>query len=91
MRAVVKMLAEFDPDRMQEEFDKLLNKGLVPAKMRYWDLFRDKRREMATDPETSFRQLFGEAFAKAYEEQLNQLKAHERGRPGSPNRAPSDT
>jgi len=92
MRAAFeKMLAEFDPDRMQEEFDKLLNKGLVPAKMRYWDLFRDKRREMATDPETSFRQLFGEAFAKAYEEQLNQLKAHERGRPGSPNRAPSDT
>ena len=26
--------------------------------------------EIAKDPETSFRKLFGEAFAKAYEEQL---------------------
>ena len=87
------MLAEFDPDRMQEEFDKLLNKGLVPAKLRYWDLYRDKRREMVKDPETSFRRLFGEAFARAYEEQLNQLKAHERGsrRAGSTKRRPSDT
>jgi len=92
MRAAFEaMLAEFDPDRMQEEFDKLLNKGLVPAKLRYWDLFRDKRREMVKDPETNFRRLFGETFARAYEEQLNQLKAHERGRAGSPSRTPSDT
>ena len=32
------MLAEFDPDRLQQEFDRQLNKGLVPAKLRYWDL-----------------------------------------------------
>jgi type VI secretion system FHA domain protein len=93
MRAAFEaMLAEFDPDRMQEEFDRLLNKGLVPAKLRYWDLYRDKRREMAKDPEASFRRLFGEAFARAYEEQLSELKAHERGssRAGSTNRTPTD-
>jgi type VI secretion system FHA domain protein len=71
------MLAEFDPDRLQEEFDRQLNKGSllsVPAKLRYWDLYRDRCRDMVKDPETSFRELFGEEFAKAYEDQLKRLK-----------------
>ncbi len=76
------MLAEFDPDRMQEEFDRQLKKGSllsVPAKLRYWDLFREKRDEIAKDPETSFRELFGEEFAKEYEEQLRRLKVQGKG------------
>jgi type VI secretion system FHA domain protein len=75
------MLAEFDPDRLQEEFDHQLKKGAllsVPAKLRYWDLYRDKIHDMVRDPETSFRELFGEEFAKAYEEQLRRLKAQGR-------------
>jgi type VI secretion system protein len=84
------MLAEFDPDRLQEDFDRQPNKGLVPGKLRYWDLFREKRRQMVKDPEATFRQLFGEEFARAYEEQLKQLKARDAGvaggssRPGEP-------
>jgi type VI secretion system FHA domain protein len=76
------MLAEFDPDRLQEEFDRQLKKGSllsVPAKLRYWDLFREKRDEIAKDPETSFRELFGEEFAKEYEEQLRRLKVQGKG------------
>jgi type VI secretion system protein len=70
------MLAEFDPDRLQEDFDQRASKGLLAKLGRsYWDLFRDKRREMAKDPEATFRQLFGEQFARAYEEQLQQLKS----------------
>jgi type VI secretion system FHA domain protein len=68
------MLAEFDPERLQQEFDRQLNKGLVPAKLRYWDLFRERRDEIVKDPDASFRRLFGEEFARAYEEQLKQLK-----------------
>jgi type VI secretion system FHA domain protein len=69
------MLAEFDPDRLQEEFDRA-NKGLLAKLGRsYWDLFRDRRREMTKDPEATFRQLFGEEFARAYEAQLQQLKS----------------
>jgi type VI secretion system protein ImpI len=71
------MLAEFDPDRLQQEFDRQLNKGLVPAKLRYWDLYREKRHDIVKDPEASFRRLFGEEFARAYEDQLKQLKAQE--------------
>jgi type VI secretion system FHA domain protein len=75
------MLAQFDPDRLQEEFDRQAGKGLVPAKLRYWDLFREKRREIVKDPETAFRQLFGDEFARAYEEQLRLLKNRDAGRP----------
>jgi type VI secretion system FHA domain protein len=72
------MLAEFGPDHLQETFDRQLKKGSsllsVPAKLKYWDLYREMRDEMAKDPEASFRELFGEEFAKAYEEQLRRLK-----------------
>jgi type VI secretion system protein ImpI len=75
------MLAELDPDRLQEEFDRQLKKagGLVPAKLRYWELYRDKLHDMVKDPDTNFREWFGEEFAKAYEEQLERLKAQRRG------------
>ena len=75
------MLAEFDPDRLQEDFDRQASKGLVPAKLRYWDLYRDRRRGMEKDPEATFRDLFGDTFARAYEEQLQQLKARESAAP----------
>jgi type VI secretion system protein ImpI len=72
------MLAQFDPDRLQQQFDHQLKKGSilgVPARLRYWELYRDACTAMFDDPEASFRRLFGEEFAKAYEEQLKRLKA----------------
>ena len=72
------MLAQFDPDRLQEEFDRQMKKGSilgVPAKLRYWDLFRDKYNALARDADSSYQKLFGEAFANAYEEHLERLKA----------------
>jgi type VI secretion system FHA domain protein len=76
------MLAQFDPGRLQEEFDRQ-NKGSilgVPAKMRYWDMYRDKYGALAQDAEGAFRQLFGDDFANAYEEHLDRLRAKSRGR-----------
>ena len=70
-------LAEFDPDRLQEQFERRLGKNsvfAVGAKMRYWDLFREHREEIARDPDAAFRRLFGDAFTRAYEEQLKRLK-----------------
>ena len=40
---------------------------------------RDKFNDMVSDADASFRDLFGEEFAKAYEQQLERLKARERG------------
>ena len=50
----------------------------MTARLRYWDLYRDRFDEMAEDTESTFRRLFGEEFAKAYEEQLKRLKADRR-------------
>jgi type VI secretion system FHA domain protein len=72
------MLADFDPERLQETFDRQLKKGSLlsaPARLRYWELYRDKFHDMVKDPESNFRELFGDEFARAYEEQLESLKA----------------
>lgn len=77
------MFAQFDPNRLQEEFDRQMKKGSilgVPAKLRYWDLYRDKYGDLVKDSHGAFRALFGDAFAKAYEEQLERLRALGRSR-----------
>jgi type VI secretion system FHA domain protein len=71
------MLAEFEPGHLQEEFDRQLKSGSFlsgPAKLKYWDLYRNKFRDMVKDADSSFRDLFGDEFAKAYEDQLVRLK-----------------
>ena len=75
------MLAQFEPARLQDQFDRQLKKGsllAVPAKLRYWELYREKCETLLADPETSFKKLFGEEFARAYEDQLARLKAEHR-------------
>jgi len=77
------MLAQFDPERLQEDFDRQIRKGSilgVPAKLRYWDLYRDKYTALVRDADGSFRTLFGDEFAKAYEEQLARSKAMPRNK-----------
>src|SRR5687767_4024241 len=77
------MLAQLDPNQLQDEFDRQIKKGSilgVPAKLRYWDLYRDKYSNLAKDAQHAFRTLFGDAFAKAYEEQLERLQGLACGR-----------
>jgi type VI secretion system FHA domain protein len=77
------MLASFDPDTLQERFDRDVKKGALinmPGKLRYWDQYCETIRGMVRDSETSFRELFGEEFATAYEQQLARLKAEIRAR-----------
>jgi type VI secretion system FHA domain protein len=79
------MLSEFDPDHLQEQFDRAVKKGALvsmPARLRYWELYRDWIRDMVRDADTSFRELFGDEFARAYEEQLKKLKAQGRAGKG---------
>ena len=70
------MLSQFDPLRLQEEFDRQMKGSIlgVPVKLRYWDLYRDKYGDLIKDAEAAFRTLFGDAFARAYEEHLERLK-----------------
>ena len=75
------MLAEFDPDRLQKDFEPAAKGGNFlggGAKAKYWELYRNRFHDMVKDADTSFRHLFGDDFAKAYEEQLARLKAANR-------------
>ena len=72
------MLADFEPERLQETFDRQLKKGSLlsaPARLKYWELYRETFHDRAKDRENNFRELFGDEFARAYEEQLESLKA----------------
>jgi type VI secretion system FHA domain protein len=97
MRAAFEaMLEEFDPDTLQKEFDRQGKSGAllsVPAKLRYWDMYRERCRDLVQDKDTTFRKLFGEEFAQAYEVQLRRLKATARGATrdaGESSRAPKE-
>jgi len=71
------LLSQFAPERLEEQFDRQSKRGAIiraMARSRYWDLYREFCEEIARDPEASFRRLFGEEFARAYEEQLRRLK-----------------
>jgi type VI secretion system FHA domain protein len=77
------MLADFDPDRLEEQFDRRSKKGAllsVPAKLRYWDSYREKTRQLLVDVDAAFRKWFGEEFVKAYEEQLERLETERQQR-----------
>jgi len=77
------MLGEFDADKIQEEFDTAMGKHalpLMPAKMRYWELYRERQQQMRKDADETFERLFGEEFKRAYEEQFRKLKAARRTR-----------
>jgi type VI secretion system FHA domain protein len=70
------LLARFDPDGLQETYDRKLKRTLLigmASKLKYWDLYCEQFEEYDRDAESTFQNLFGEEFAKAYFEQLQQL------------------
>jgi len=69
------LMSRFDPQRLQEMFDRRGSRGLFGgSKAKYWDSYVDLYREMVADSDNTFRRLFGEEFARAYEQQLAVLK-----------------
>jgi type VI secretion system FHA domain protein len=84
MRAALDaVVTSLGPDVLQEEFDRQA-KGVisVPGKLRYWDQYRAKFGDMVAG--TKAWDLFSEEFAKAYDDQLQQLKAERRSRKPQP-------
>ena len=77
MRAAYEnLLRRFDPVTLEEKFERLLRAGIVlpgTRKLRYWDLYVETYQELAKDAEDNFQRLFGEEFARAYEEQMRLL------------------
>jgi type VI secretion system protein ImpI len=72
--AFTAMLSEFDPQGLEEKFDKQAKGSLLSSRRKHWELYKDWYDSVAQDADSAFRTLFGEEFARAYEEQMQRLK-----------------
>jgi type VI secretion system FHA domain protein len=70
------MLESFDPKKLEKNFERVGKRGLGfgSAKSKYWDLYTDRFAHLGSDADDTFRRLFGDVFAEAYEKQLERLK-----------------
>lgn len=71
------MLARFNPEELEQRFQKRKSKSMLrlPGGGHLWDLYKDLYDEMTQDADANFQRLFGEEFARAYEEQMQRLTA----------------
>ncbi len=72
----------FDPDELQENFDRTLKKKpLFKAlnQLRYWRLYCDLYPIMTQRGSGQFPHMFGEEFVRAYEKQIAEFKRLDRG------------
>jgi type VI secretion system protein ImpI len=75
------LMSRFDPEQLVELFERQGKRGGLfggGGKARYWEMYTARFEELAADRDDTFRRLFGEEFARAYEKQLSVLK-RERG------------
>jgi type VI secretion system protein ImpI len=71
------MLQRFDPQTLKAQFDaKPGRKGFgFGTHGRHWEAFEEYYKEITADSDDCFRRLFGDQFARAYEEQIQLLRA----------------
>jgi type VI secretion system FHA domain protein len=75
------MLTRFNPESLAAQFDARPGRKLsigLGSSGRHWDSFEGFYKEMTRDADDCFRRLFGDQFARAYEEQLQRLRAENR-------------
>jgi len=79
--ALSAMLQRFEPTTLEAYFNQKGGKRLLESKKAwYWEQFAEKHKEILAEAEDNFQELFGEAFAHAYEEQIaNLVKARKAG------------
>ena len=70
------LMNRFDPAQLQENFERQGKRGGLfgSSKVGYWDRYTERYQELTQDRDETFRRLFGEEFARAYEQQLSVLK-----------------
>lgn len=69
------MLARFDPEELGKRFNKRKSKSMLrlSGSSQYWDMYKTLYEDMTQDADANFQRLFGEEFARAYEEQMQRL------------------
>ncbi len=75
------LMNRFDPVQLQESFERGGKRGglFSGGKSSYWERYAERYDEMTADRDETFRRLFGEEFARAYEQQLSVLKRNRGG------------
>jgi type VI secretion system FHA domain protein len=74
--AIAALLKRFQPEFLEDTFDRTVSRaGLLPGgkKAKYWDAYEDYYKNLAASVEDNFQNMFGEEFARAYENQVNRL------------------
>jgi type VI secretion system protein len=75
--ALTDMLQRFDPKVLEERLEGQSGVGglLGSKKAKHWDAFTLLYETMTSEAEDDFQDLFGREFARAYEEQVQKLRA----------------
>jgi type VI secretion system FHA domain protein len=78
------MLGAFDPRELERDFERSVKRagllgglGGLGGKSKYWELYSERFSRFGKDADDTFRRLFGDFFADAYEMQLERLKKKE--------------
>lgn len=76
------MLGTFDPQTLERDFEQTVKRagllGGLSGKSRYWELYTERYGRLGRDADDTFRRLFGDVFAEAYERQLEQLRKEQK-------------
>lgn len=76
------MLGAFDPQLLEQDFERTVKRagllGGLSGKSRYWELYTERFARLGRDADDTFRRLFGDVFAEAYERQLERLKKEQK-------------
>jgi type VI secretion system FHA domain protein len=76
--ALSSLVALFDPEALEKDFQNVSAvDNLLPfiRKAKYWELFKTRYRQAASDAENDFLHFLGDEFAIAYEQQIQRLKS----------------
>ncbi|MDH3620728.1 MAG: type VI secretion system-associated FHA domain protein TagH [Gammaproteobacteria bacterium] len=78
--AFIEFADRFDPDELQESFDRTLDSKLFAFmnKSKYWDLYKDLYPIMTEKGGGRFPQMFAEEFVSAYERQVAEYQRLDR-------------
>ena len=68
------MLAHFDPARIEQFNEGSTRRLPFGGRPRHWERCKEEFEAVTRNPDECFRRLFGDEFARAYEEQLGRLK-----------------
>jgi type VI secretion system FHA domain protein len=68
------LLAHFDPARIEQDADANVRRLPIGNRPRHWERYKEQFEILTRNPDECFRRLFGDAFARAYEDQLVRLK-----------------